>query len=382
MSTEYVNALMGYEYFLKMRGKASVDEINLYLKSQGWKIIHQRTYDHYRSLLHFGFRSYIPINQFDVSRSLGRIQMAADRRRYEREDVEIHAQISPDKEEWIDCMIVNRSIVGFGLTTNSKIELLKGSKCWLRVYGYYDIPVVLVWSKNDKENRVNCLGFRAFEFVARYEQEKKGVDATRLTGIIKITRKKGGDIEWRYLFLVLSKTDELIGALSDLIITIDDLLQTDLHIVLPVLVSIKFGSPGELQTKVDLGLAEILKILIEKFQYWALEKRRYIEENRKKELENVNNSIEILRNALHLRQEAIEAGMTDEAIKVILDPIKKVFDRDQLPKELFDEGSPERGILSERVMPVLAELLAGDDADLKVEVIQTDNGGTNSNASE
>lgn len=125
-----------------------------------------------------------------------------------------------------------------------------------------------------------------------------------------------------------------------------------------------------MRTKVDLGVAEILRVLIEKFQFWSLDKKRFIEENRKRELENVNFGIEVVRNAINLRKEAIESGMTEDAVATILEPIKTIFNRKNLPKGLFGDGTLERGVLTERVMPVIAELVSGDDPDFEIMIIK------------
>jgi hypothetical protein len=39
-----------------------------------------------------------------------------------------------------------------------------------------------------------------------------------------------------------------------------------------------------------------------------------------------------------------------------------------LPKRLFEAGTLERGVLTERVVPAIAELVAGDDPDFKISV--------------
>ncbi len=294
--------------------------------------------------------------------------MAADRRRYEREKVTIPAQISSDGEKWSDVELIDKSLVGFGIAITGKLHKTKGSKLWVRREGYNDIPVILVWRYYDEESNTMKFGVRAFEFIAKYQLEEGETLAARLTGIIKIVREQEGDLDWGDLFRILSETNKLMDAISALIYTIDEVLDTKIHLARPVLSSIKFGSPGELQTKVDLGIAEILKTLIEKFQYWKLDKKRYIEENRRRELENINYGVDIVRNAINLRKEAKEAGMSDEAINAILDPIKTVFNAKQLPKGLFDDGSLERAVLTERVMPAIAELIAGDDPDFKITV--------------
>ena len=82
MSAQFVDALKGYDYFLSARGRASREEVNRHLASINRKAIAQRTFTHYGNLIDKGFRSYVPINKFDVFQSLGRLQLAADRRRY------------------------------------------------------------------------------------------------------------------------------------------------------------------------------------------------------------------------------------------------------------------------------------------------------------
>jgi hypothetical protein len=85
MAAQFVDELLGYEYFPEKQGKVTRDEINNYLTSKGRRPIQQRTYTHYRKLIDNGFLSYVPINRFDVFQSLGKIQMAADRRRFHRD---------------------------------------------------------------------------------------------------------------------------------------------------------------------------------------------------------------------------------------------------------------------------------------------------------
>jgi hypothetical protein len=51
MSAEFVDALKGYEYYLKERGEATIDDVNNYLVTHGRRPIQARTYNHYRKLL-------------------------------------------------------------------------------------------------------------------------------------------------------------------------------------------------------------------------------------------------------------------------------------------------------------------------------------------
>jgi hypothetical protein len=143
MSAEFVDALKGYEYYLKERGDATIEDVNNHLSVHGRRPIQLRTYGHYHKLLAHGFRSYIPINKFDVFQSLGRIQMAADRRRYGRDKTKIPAKISVDRTNWKNALIVDKSLVGFGIETSEIFSVSKGTKIWVKLDGYNDIPAIL-----------------------------------------------------------------------------------------------------------------------------------------------------------------------------------------------------------------------------------------------
>ena len=368
MSAEFVDALKGYEYYLKERGDATIDDVNNYLGTHGRKTIKARTYNHYRKLLAHGFRSYIPINQFDVFQALGKLQMAADRRRYQRDKIQAPAKVSLDRKNWRDAVVTDKSLVGIGLNTLEKFSVSKGTKIWIRLDDYDDIPVILVWRNHDQKENGTKLGVRAFEFIARYRLEEEVLDISRLIGVLEISREQEGILVWEDIYRVFEKTNQLLDAVNALIHSIDDVLDSKVHIARPVLMSVNFGSPGELQTKVDFGFAEILKVLIEMFKYWSLDRNRYKEENIKRQLENANLSIEVARNVINFHKEAEEIGMADDAIAALLEPVKRVFGLKRLPKNLFNVGTPERGVLTERVIPVVAELVAGDDPDFKIEV--------------
>ena len=88
MAAQLEDAIKGYDYYLENRGKPSLEKVRKFLENIGRIPISQRTFGHYKKLMRFGFRSYIPINQFDVSRTRGQLQMVADRRRYSREVIE------------------------------------------------------------------------------------------------------------------------------------------------------------------------------------------------------------------------------------------------------------------------------------------------------
>lgn len=366
MAAEFVDALKGYEHFLNVRGKASMDEINEHLISHGRRPISLRTYGHYRKLLANGFRSYLPINRFDVFQSLGRLQMAADRRRYHREIVNLFVQLSRNREKWVDGLIIDKSLVGFGVKTSKRFPITPGRQIWIRLDGYYDIPAILVWRKHQVDS--TRMGIRAIEFIAKYQVSDERIDIQRLKGLLQITREMEGRLEWDDFYRVFDKTDELLDAVSDLIYSIDEFLNSDIRLARSVLSSMKFGSSGDAQIKIDLGIAEILKLVVEKLQFWGVEKRKYKAETRKIELEVANLEIETIRNAIHLKHDYPELGVTEAVISELPETVKRVFNVTQLPPGLFDNGSPERSILSERVIPATTELVAGDDPDFDIEV--------------
>jgi len=368
MSAKFVDALKGYEYYLKNRGKVSLANINDYLMINRRRSIQLRTYDHYRKLLANGFRSYIPINQFDVFQSLGKIQMAADRRRYGRETTELPAKISRGGDKWMESIVIDKSLVGFGISTTDIFPAAKGSKIWVRVESYKDIPVMVVWRDHNREKGFTRLGVRAFEFITKYRVGDEEIDSARLTGLLKITRKQENSLDWGYLYRIFNQTNELLDAVSSLIFVLAETAGIEIRLARPVLETIKFGSPGETQIKIDFGIADILKTLIDTFLYGGFEKKKLKEENRKRELENANLGIEIARNAVNFHKEALEAGLPDRAIEALLEPTKQVLNVMHLPLGLYGEGSLERAILAERIIPVVIELIAGDDPDFKLSV--------------
>ena len=368
MSAEFVDALKGYEYFLKMRGKVSIDDINHYLSREGRKTIKQRTYTHYRKLIANGFRSYIPINKFDVFQALGQIQIAADRRRYEREISQEFIKLSRNGRDWVDSVVIDKSLVGFGIITSEEFPIGKGAQLFLRIEDHYDIPVIAVWRKHDKEDNSTRLGIRAFEFIAKYQISDEQLESSRLTGFFQIKRENEGTLNWKNVIRILGKSNDLLESVSVLLYSLNSLLGTTIHFAQPVLESIRFGSPGEAQVKIDFGIADLLKIILEKLQYWGIEKKRYHEETRKLELENVNLSIEIARNAINLRNDAKAAEISDDVIIGLLEPIKNIFKINKLPDDIFEANSPEKAILQERIIPAIAELIAGDDSDFQITV--------------
>jgi hypothetical protein len=153
---------------------------------------------------------------------------------------------------------------------------------------------------------------------------------------------------------------------------------------------IEFSSPGGAEVKIDFGVAEILKVLLEAFRNLGLYRKRYQEETRhiaiendrkklenegikleheRKELENANYKIEVIRNAINVASEAQTKMINDEVTRSLLsDPLKRALNVKEIPKDLFRENSLEQGILENRVIPAALELLNGDDPHYELDV--------------
>lgn len=359
MAAQFVDALKGYDVFLASRGRASRMQINDELTRIGRSPISKRTFAHYNKLLQNGFRSYVPINKFDVFQALGKIQMAADRRRYHRSKVSIKAEISRDTRRWLGATIVDRSLVGFGIVTSSRFPIRQGSHVWVRIDEYQDIPMIVVWRRHGDE--LTKLGARAFEFVAKYRVSEEDLAAHRRTGIVQLRRRDTSALAWRNLFRILERVDELLEATADLLLSVDELVHTDVHLAPSQIAMIRFASPGEAQIKVDFGVADILRVVFEKLQFWRTQKKRA-------ELETANLAIETARNAIRFEREAKEAGIPGLLITAIMDPVCRALGLEELPEEAFEETSLEAGIVANRILPPAAELVAGDDLDFEIEV--------------
>ena len=366
-NARFVDALVGYNFFLKMRGNAKQNDINQYLKRKGRNLISPRMYTHYRKLLDKGFRSYIPINQFDVFHTLGRLQAAADRRRYSREPSNSPVLISRNITKWTDGVLVDRSIVGFGLNTSKRFPVRKHSPGWIRLPGYKDIPVIFVWRKHTEYS--TRIGLRALEFISKYKMPDL-VEVQELpSGLLRISRVKDGEIRWSDIYRLVAKTDELIKSAEDLLYTLEMIIGVEVQLSYPILQIMEFGSPDESVIKIDFGIAEILKVLFDNLIHWRTRKRRITAETRNQELQNTNLEIEIMRNAIKLKKEVQEVDIAPVVANEIKNLIPKLFNNTQAPKGLFDEGTPELAILEERILPAAAELSVGDDTDFNIEVI-------------
>ncbi len=357
-----------------------MEEINNYLLHINRNEIQHRTYTHYKKLVENGFHSYIPINKFDVFQSLGKIQLAADRRRYGREISEVPVKISRNGVLWVDGTLIDRSLVGFGIVIKEIFPISKSSQLWVRLEGYEDIPTITVWRKHQEDS--TRVGVRALEFVGKYRISDTKYDATRLSGKFFISRSTEEDIVWENLIRILSKSDEFLNAIADLLYSVRNLIGSDVRLASPVVESINFGSPGEAQIKVDFGIAELAKLVIEKLQFWSLDKRKYLAEvkkleieneraaldNKKLALENSNLTIDFLRNAINLTKDIQDQTLVQSLIGGVKGILRDIFKVRQLPLEAFETNSPELAILTKRVIPAGAELVGGDDPDFDITV--------------
>jgi hypothetical protein len=366
VSAQFVDALKGYECFLRNRGGVSLDDINDFLIAEGRNPISQRTYAHYRKLLSQGFRSYIPINKFDIFQALGKIQIAADRRGKVRDLTELSAYISKNRTVWVEAIILDKSSVGFGFQINEKFPIRPGAPLWVRIENYEEISAVVVWRKHT--DNFTLLGVRATEFVANLMQVDEKIEGEWLTGLFSIYYGSKATKAWDDIHRVLDKANELLAATVDFLYSVDEVLECDLQLSRPRLQSMKSRFPGRVQLKIDIRVAEILNVIIEKLRVWGVDKRRQRAESGQMPLEIVNTQIEFLRKAVHPKKESPEPTVSDYVITEIQNSLLGVFGLEILPPGLLDEGSPERGILEERILPAVAELLAGDDPDVKIDI--------------
>lgn len=390
MSVNFVDALLGYEFYLDSRGTATMEQVNEYLQLQRRPLIALRTYQHYKKLISHGFRSYISINKFDVFQSLGRLKMAADRRRFSRQKSDKPAEISRNKQNWHPCTIIDVSLVGFGVKTVEKFPIRPGNLVWLRMEQYEPIPCFVAWRRHETE--ITKIGLRAQEFIEHYRISEPDEVSERLTGKYIIVRKEDSDIDWAYLVTYLEKSDELISSVKELIIAVAETVDRNVIIPRSVLDNIHFGSPGGAEIKIDFGIADIIKTLIDFMQTFGLQRKRYrtetevIElENQQKSLENAQLRIEVTRNAINLSQEAYSQGIDPSILRDMLAPsLMNALQVEKLPESIFEKNTLEKGIFDERIIPALAEVTSGDDPSYHIDVkvdglsvtnINTDGGG-------
>lgn len=379
-NARFVDAFLGYEYYVKKGGKASLDSINEFLSKEFRRQIKLRTYSHYRNLYRYGFTKYMPINKFDVFRSLGKLQLATDRRGYNRVTVDLEAKITNDGQKWVDIDILDSSVVGFKGVTKIKYSIQKKSPIWISVEGYSIIPGILVWKKHLDENST-MVGIRALQYIEKYNVMDEEELTGRLNGILTITREKEGEIKWENLFIVFEKVNLLLNALEDFVYALEDTIGVKMLVARPVLKSISFGSPGNGSWNIDTNLAEILKLLLSLLVDRKLLKRKLTSEvelvelevkKRKIDIEKAGNEndlleIEVARNAINLTTEFGNL-LEEETIQKLRKKLPEIIGLDQPIGDFLSEENLERAILKNRIIPPLLELIAGDDGDYELGV--------------
>jgi len=300
--------------------------------------------------------------------------MAADRRRYSRRKSSEPAKLSRNTKDWNTCTIIDVSLVGFGLRTDKRFATRPGNLVWLRVDGYDPIPCFVAWRSHEAEG--TRLGLRAQEFVDNYRTTELHDSRERLHGRYIIKRDVKNEIDWGNLVAYLEKSDELIASVRDLILVVDQAIDSNVDLPRSVLNYIQFGSPGAAEIKIDFGIADVLKVLIEFVQHFGLQRKRYRVEtegmeldNQRKSLENTQLQIEVTRNALNLNREALNLGADPAFLRQILGPpLARALHVDLLPESIFEDNSLEKGIFEERILPALAEVTNGDDPAFKMSI--------------
>jgi hypothetical protein len=367
MAANFGDARIGYEYYINTHGSASFEEINDYLLKNEHNPISKRTFNHYRSLMRYGYRSYFPINQFDVSRMLGQLPVAPDRRRYEREKVNIDANISTDGIIWIQSKVIDKSIVGFGLITSEKLSIKNGYPIWVRIPRYNAIPAILVWHKI--QNNITRFGVRAVEFISVYgiSQQKKPIKD--LTGFLIVKKTSEEGLSWNELYNLIGKIEKLFDASSELLKYVAEQNNIKLDLLSPILSSIKFSSPGEVSVIIDWKFFALLVVLIRIVQLWRIDKNRLKEANRTLKLNNDMREmqIEYARKLIKTRKVA-NLDIAKQLLSALPDLLKKVFNIDKLTPDLFESGSLINQMSTEQLLPAAADLIGGDDQQIEVDL--------------
>lgn len=184
---------------------------------------------------------------------------------------------------------------------------------------------------------------------------------------MKKTSKEG--ISWRELYDLMRKVEKLLDASSELLKYVVDVIDQKVIFTPPVLSSIKFSSPGELNVIIDWKVFALLIALIRILQHWRADKDRLKEVNRTIKLENDMREIQIefARKTIKSKK-AANLEITKQLLDALPIWVKKVLNINELPPDLFKPGSLGTQMFTEQLLPVAADLIGGDDPDLKVDV--------------
>ena len=93
-------------------------------------------------------------------------------------------------------------------------------------------------------------------------------------------------ILWDDFYRVLTTANELIQATTELLYTLGDAFDTDIRVAETVIQRISFGSPGGAELKIDFGVGDVMKLVLDTFHYWKPDARIREAEAERKQLEN------------------------------------------------------------------------------------------------
>jgi hypothetical protein len=263
--------------------------------------------------------------------------------------------------------MIDKSLVGFGMKALQDIPMKDDDPIWIRMKQYQDIPAILVWKKVD--NKHIRFGVRAIEFIETYRITEDKIRPSRIMGKLIVRESSQIEISWQEIYNLMAKTEKLIDAASGLLKHIAKVINIDVKISAPALSSIKFSSPGELIVIIDYKLIALLIILIRVIQHWRVEKERRKEEVRSDRLDNDMKEIEIefARKAIKSKK-VFELDIIKQLLNEIPAWVKNVLNVTNLPSNLFEPESLEKGILKEQLLPVAVDMIAGDNPTMQVEV--------------
>ena len=369
-NAKFSDALQGYRFYLDRRGDANIAEVNEYLKRKGATHVSPRTYGHYAKLLARGFTSYIPINQFDVLLTIGRLRSASDRRKHTRRPVSDSFSISIAGGAWLSGKVIDASEVGLGVVIRSQHTLPRGSIGLVRIADHEEFLANVVWSR--PKGRTLRAGLRAFQHISAYSEDR-AIDMGARGGKFVLARTSEGELPWARFYSILSRTDELIAAVKDLRIALWAAGHSHVDVADPILRRINFASPGSFELKIDLGVEGLLRLILDKVQFWGLQKREMRAKVRSLELGNELQQLEAVRNAFDLGRTIQNTPLAVELSEELRSLAITIMPGTKIPKGLFAPGTPEMAILEKRILPAALDMLAGDD--LGYEATTSDAGG-------
>ncbi|MBX3005446.1 MAG: hypothetical protein KF821_06415 [Anaerolineales bacterium] len=366
MAAKTEDALEGYLLYLRKGGHISFREINNFLAKSGRREIALRTFDHYRRLYIHGFRYYVPINHLDVYLSLGGDRLTAERRRFHREEGGETLEYSFDTVIWHRAATTDVSSIGFGIVSSSVFDRKPLTPLFVRLKNHADVPGHLAWSK--QQGPLTRFGVRADNYIHKYKNaEVVAITKPRPLGRVAVVRTGEGQLDWQKFTDVLNRTNQLIIAVENLIYTVAKRTGQEVILAKPYLESIEFHSPGEAPIKVDLGVAETIKLLIDNFGYLLLTRRKRIAETELVETAAKQAKVELIEKALSV-SEKLNQHENQELANSLRQTLISTVGAQQVPKNFLEPETPERSLLENRIAPMASRLAELDDDEYKLSV--------------